>query len=289
MDFYVGERKSGRGCLVAVLLVVAAVGVLLFLRTRRPAKEPPAATPAGAPAAPAAADPGESLLAETRRLKAEDRLQEAREKAYELLDRSGNARSRAQAEELLGAINVDLVLSLRSMPEKTEYVVESGDSLAALAKKFGTTVDVIRKGNRIPGTVIRAGDRMRIFGGKFSITVDKSDNTLVLALNDRFFKRYRVGTGEYGRTPTGAFTVREKIPQPTWWRPDGKAIPYGDTNNVLGTHWLSLDIPGYGLHGTWEQDTIGRQASAGCIRLLNRDIEEIFSLVSEGTPVVITD
>ena len=78
------------------------------------------------------------------------------------------------------------------------------------------------------------------------------------------------------------------MPQPTWWK-DGKAIPFGDTNNVLGTHWLALDVPGYGIHGTWQPETIGKQASAGCIRLVNAEIEELFTLVPVGTPVTITE
>ena len=58
---------------------------------------------------------------------------------------------------------------------------------------------------------------------------------------------------------------------------------------MLGTHWLSLDLPGYGIHGTWEPDTVGKQESAGCIRLVNADIEELYTLLPVGTPVVIQE
>src|SRR4029077_15481510 len=116
-------------------------------------------------------------------------------------------------------------------------------------------------------SMVRVNDRLRVFSGKFSVKVDKSDNTLTVFLNDKFFKRYHVGTGQYNKTPVGTFKVTDKIAQPTWWRSDGKAIPYGDPENLLGTHWLALDIPGYGIHGTWETNTIGKQSSAGCIRL----------------------
>lgn len=73
-------------------------------------------------------------------------------------------------------------------------------------------------------------------------------------------------------------------------------IPFGDKDNVLGTRWMSLQaanptnaVRGYGLHGTWEPETIGRQASAGCVRLLNNEVEELFLLVPIGTRVVITE
>ena len=194
-----------------------------------------------------------------------------------------------QAEALLGEVNIELVLSPHDMPEKTEYTVQPGDSLAKLAKEYGTTVELLQKGNMVRGSMIRVGDRLRIFRGAFSLRISKSDNDLVVYMNDRFFKRYAVGTGEYNRTPVGDFEINDRIPQPTWWRPDGKAIPYGDPDNELGTHWLSLNIKGYGMHGTWEPDTIGKQASAGCIRLLNEDIEELYTLLPVGTPVTIVD
>ncbi|HOW97238.1 MAG TPA: L,D-transpeptidase family protein [Kiritimatiellia bacterium] len=321
-DLYLRPRRSTRGCLIAVILLLLVI-LAAWWFWRRPkaeepapdspaaipataaapapvpaAKEPPPAPEAKAPApkapvasrpSPAAADPGLDLLARARELRASDKLVEARDAAWQALAQSSNEVARTGAEALLNEVNIELLLSPRMMPEKEEYVVASGDSLDKLRKKFGTTVEVIRRSNRIPGDVIRAGDRFRIFKGRFTIQVSKSRNDLVLMMNDRFFKRYRVGTGEYGKTPTGDFTIKEKIAQPTWWRPDGKPIPFGDPENVLGTHWLSLDIPGYGIHGTWEPDTIGKQASAGCIRLLNAEVEELFNLVPEGTPVRIVE
>ena len=59
--------------------------------------------------------------------------------------------------------------------------------------------------------------------------------------------------------------------------------------NLLGTHWLALNVRGYGIHGTWEPDTIGHQLSAGCVRMLNENVEELFTLVTLGTPVEIRD
>jgi lipoprotein-anchoring transpeptidase ErfK/SrfK len=289
-DIYVGhQNKSNLGPLFAALAVLALVffiGFLIWYRAGR--KSQPAKVQATQATQQAPVDRGLSLLTAAIQLQKEDRLLEARAKAYEVLALSSNKSARAGAEILLGEVNVELTLSPRPLQEKVEYTIQPGDSINALAKKFGTTVDVIQKGNRISGSVIRPGDRFRVFTGKFSIRISKKDNTLVLMMNDKFFKRYAVGTGEYGKTPVGSFTIRDRVPQPTWWK-NGKAIPYGDTNNVLGTHWLALDVPGYGIHGTWQPETIGKQASAGCIRLVNAEIEELFSLVPVGTPVIIEE
>lgn len=288
-DIYVGhQNKSNLGILLTALAVLAVVAGVFLIWHRSDRKSEQAKDPATETAQPATIDRGLSILAAATQFQKEDKLLETRDRAYEVLAQSSNKAARAGAEALLGEVNVQLILSPRPIPEKVEYTIQPGDSINALSKKFGATVDVIQQGNRITGSVIRPGDRLRIFTGKFSIQVSKKDNTLVLMMNDKFFKRYAVGTGEYGKTPVGRFTIRDRVPQPTWWK-DGKAIPYGDTNNVLGTHWLALDIPGYGIHGTWQPDTIGKQASAGCIRLVNAEIEELFTLVPVGTPVTITE
>lgn len=257
-----------------------------------PAPAPAPQPPRPSPAAPPAGTPTvnhRAALDEAKALLGQDRPGDARERLEALLAAPLDPASRTEAEELLGQAFIALVLTPRPMREKTDYTVQPGDSLEKIARKNGTTVELIRKGNQLAGSMIRADQRLRILNGSFRATVDKSDNTLTLFLNDRFFKRYRVGTGQYSKTPTGSFKVTDKIAQPTWWRPDGKSIPYGDPENLLGTHWLALDVRGYGIHGTWEPDTIGKQASAGCVRLLNEDVEQLFTLLPIGTPVTIEE
>ena len=53
--------------------------------------------------------------------------------------------------------------------------------------------------------------------------------------------------------------------------------------------WLGLNVRwgSYGIHGTTNQNSIGRAASHGCIRMYNKDIRELYDIVSLGTPVII--
>lgn len=231
-----------------------------------------------------AVDPAGKLV-EARELFKNDRCLQARDICIQVLGKS----SSAAAEALLGEINVTMAFSRRPMPEKTDYTVQVGDTLAGLAKKFTTTKEMIRQSNNFTGDVIRVGDRLRILGAQWSVEVNKNRNDLVIKMNDKFFKRYRVGTGQYSMTPTGTFHVVTRIEHPTWYHAGGAPISYGDTNNVLGTHWISLDIPHYGIHGTWDTNTIGQQSSQGCIRLLNGEVEELYILLPEGTPIAITE
>jgi LysM repeat protein len=256
-----------------------------------PTPAPPAPEPVPVVAPPPAPPVNHAArqLAESRELLKGDRCLQARELCLQVIEKNKDGAARTEAEALLGEIHTLLAFSKRPMPEKTDYTVQTGDTLGGLAKKFTTTKEMIRKSNNFSGDVIRVGDRFRLLGAKWAVTVSKNHNDLVVTMNDKFFKRYHVGTGQYSMTPTGTFSIVSRLEHPTWYRAGGAPIPFGDTNNVLGTHWISLDIPHYGIHGTWETNTIGKQSSQGCIRLLNAQVEELYVLLPEGTPVTITE
>jgi lipoprotein-anchoring transpeptidase ErfK/SrfK len=182
------------------------------------------------------------------------------------------------------------------MAGKEYYVIQSGDYLQKIARKYNTTVALLKEMNGLESDMIRLGDRLLVFSGGFSIHVSKSRNELDLLLNGKLFKRYPVGTGEFGKTPAAEFTLVDKIVEPPWTRPsDGKQIEYGDPENVLGSRWMAIksadhpELTGFGIHGTWERNSIGKQSSAGCIRLLNEDVEELFDLVPRKTSVIISE
>jgi lipoprotein-anchoring transpeptidase ErfK/SrfK len=63
-------------------------------------------------------------------------------------------------------------------------------------------------------------------------------------------------------------------------------IPPGP-NNPVGTAWIGLSRPGYGIHGTPEPENVGRTESHGCFRLSNWNAEYVLSLAWVGMPVYI--
>lgn len=58
-------------------------------------------------------------------------------------------------------------------------------------------------------------------------------------------------------------------------------------NNPVGTAWISLDKPGYGMHGTPGPEQVGRTESHGCFRLANWNAEYLVKLVWVGMPVYV--
>ena len=168
------------------------------------------------------------------------------------------------------------------------YTVKPGDSLYVLAQKNHTTVDFIKKINDLKGDSIYPKMKLKIHTAPFSIQIDKSRNSMILYSNDEAVKKYSVATGKKNCTPVGEFKITDKLVHPTWFK-TGAILPPGSPENALGTRWMGFDKPGYGIHGTIEPKSIGTQASEGCIRMLNEEVEELYSVVPVGTKVTIQD
>lgn len=225
----------------------------------------------------------------------EGNLEEARALYAEALSLAATPESQTLAERLLGDLNLRMFLAPAEGEYKTAYIVKRGDSLVNIAIKNGTTVDLLCAVNGISDpTSLRPNKRIVIPNADFSIVIDKSDFKLTLYDHDMFFKSYKVGLGKHGSTPVGEFVIDSKIKNPTWWSPKGP-IPPGDPANELGTRWMGLKPltpeigTDYGIHGTIDPSTVGWESSNGCPRMYPKEAEELFMLVTEGTPVKIVE
>ena len=108
---------------------------------------------------------------------------------------------------------------------------------------------------------------------------------------DRLKTSYPIAVGKEGwETPTGEFAVIQMVENPIWEHPlTGEIIPPGP-DNPLGNRWIGFWTDGtniIGFHGTPNEETVGNAASHGCIRMFNRDVLTLFSLVEIGTPVTV--
>jgi lipoprotein-anchoring transpeptidase ErfK/SrfK len=116
------------------------------------------------------------------------------------------------------------------------------------------------------------------------IVVSIPDRKLALLENNHVVKIYDVAVGAAVRpSPRGEFQIARRLENPTYYKP-GVVIGPG-AGNPLGTRWVGLNVKGFGIHGTNRPDSIGHDASHGCIRLRNRDIEELFARVKVGDRV----
>ncbi len=188
----------------------------------------------------------------------------------------------------LEEVNLRMIFSNSPSPQTVVYEVQNGDTLGKIAKKFSTTVDLIKKKNNLTSDIIQTGRKLYVWMGTFHIFVDKSQNILILKDREDVVKVYDVATGANNVTPVGTFKITSKLVDPVWFKA-GAIIPPESPQNILGSRWLGFDLPGYGIHGTVEPDQMRAQVTAGCIRMRNEDVEELYSLIPIGTTVVVKD
>ena len=116
------------------------------------------------------------------------------------------------------------------------------------------------------------------------IVISIPDRKLALIENGKVVKIYGTAVGAPGTpSPSGTFTIIRRVPNPTWYHA-GHVVKPGK-NNPVGTRWIGLSQKGYGIHGTNAPASIGHNVSHGCIRMRNRDVEELFEHVKIGDVV----
>jgi LysM repeat protein len=181
-------------------------------------------------------------------------------------------------------------------PFVSRYTIKSGDLLSKVAANFSVTDDFLAAINGIADkNRIRVGQNIKVVHGPFHAKIDPAAFSMDIYLNDTFVRHYKVGLGEHGSTPTGKWRVGDKIVNPTYHPPrGGKLILADDPENPLGERWIKLNgIEGnavgqtsYGIHGTIDPDSIGRNKSMGCVRMHNEDVAEVFTYLSTDKSIV---
>jgi hypothetical protein len=281
----------------------SAAGVRTLLREgrRREAVAKAAALPAATlrdPACAAVAREAALALAGSPAAGAEERLVRADE-ARRLLGRLAveEAVPLASVRERLDALNREVLFAGREVPGSLfRGTVKPGDTLDRLLRKewsgrVKAGYGVILWLNSIP-----SADRLRVGGIWVSeepvrLVVRKGAHELWVLLGGVPVRTYPVGLGMGGRTPEGEFEIVEMLQRPDYWPPQGRRIPFGQPGNPLGTRWMGFrDTPeaqGFGIHGTDDPSSVGKDESQGCVRLRNEDVEQLFTWVTAGTRVEI--
>jgi len=128
-----------------------------------------------------------------------------------------------------------------------------------------------------------------------TLIIDTPNTYLYLVLGHGKALRYGIGVGREGFTWSGTERISNMREWPDWYPPAEmiERQPYlprmmaGGPGNPLGARALYLGHTLYRIHGTNQPSTIGKTVSSGCIRLLNEDIEDLYSRVQVGTRVVV--
>ncbi|GGE52578.1 L,D-transpeptidase [Pullulanibacillus camelliae] len=105
------------------------------------------------------------------------------------------------------------------------------------------------------------------------IDINKKRHQLTLYDGNQKIKSYSIAIGKMlTPTPPGNFQIINKAPNP---------------GGPFGAMWMGLSKPHYGIHGTNDPSSIGKDVSHGCVRMNNWDVLELSARVPIGTNVYI--
>lgn len=259
---------------------------------------PPAAPPGGSGGVPTgvantdlakafqlqSTDPVSARVLVTRALDGGTLSPSDRERAYELVNGLGKA--------LFLNTNIN-----PNDPMMRVHAIQPGESLAKIVRNQGLACETLLL-KRINGIKderrLQIGQKLRVPKGAFHAEVVKAEYRFNLYLDAGEGSTERVmvaslrcGLGESGGTPTGLFRVRpkSKLIDPEWTHPKtGEHYMSNDPKNPIGEHWIGImgvepgnkDLLGYGIHGTVDPDSIGKDRSLGCVRMLADDIAFVY-------------
>jgi len=312
----------GAGAPAATPPVAAATTVVPSAGAPRPAAAPvaPVASASGATTAGGAATPGtttqhprptNSNFAKGMQLVDSGfaGIVEGRQMLSDMLDSSATSNADAAAiRDALARANQSALFGPRAVPNDpfTEMVtVQRGENLTRIARRYKIPYQTVEMINGIDSRRLQAGQQVKVIKGPFHAVVSKSEYRVDLFLHGADGKRvyarsFSVGLGEANSTPTGHFMIKQggKVEGGGWTNPrTGESFAPGDPKNPIGRYWMTLQgiddktqtIRGYGIHGTIEPNSIGKQMSMGCVRLGDEDIATLYKLLTDGQSMVVIE
>lgn len=228
------------------------------------------------------------------------KIEEGRDGLFKLIKQFPDSPTCVEAKRIIGDINMDQLFASESKAAKKDYIVQPGDSLALIAGKQGTTMDMLIRLNGLMGTMLQPGDHLTILPLDFSIKVDVSEKTVTLLrkVGDKelFFKEYQASEI---RLPTGL-----KIPVDMEIKGksavlDGKAVLSTDLRYAEADKWLpgsrtgvvlrtpptvkAIPVPDPAAPPAAKEVAGLEVVAESGVFLAREDLEEMFALVRNGS------
>lgn len=180
----------------------------------------------------------------------------------------------------LAALCITTTAGLTEAVDPSDRSISSGAATSSYLSSYRGKKTVSYKGRHRPGTVI----------------ISTRKRTLLLVQSGGKAIQYGVGVGRQGFQWSGRTRISRKSKWPGWTPPAAmrKRQPYlpkympGGINNPLGARALYLGSSLYRIHGTNQPQTIGHAVSSGCIRMVNKEVIDLYSRVKVGARVIVT-
>jgi LysM repeat protein len=228
-------------------------------------------------------DPGIAMFNQAKREIASGDQNDAQKILLALVQSFPDSTQINEAKKLLGDLNISAFFSPEPGPDKTEYVVIRGDSIARIATKTRNPAELIFKANGLDSLTIQPGRKLIIPKGQFSLVVNTKKGDVTLMNDGIFFRWYKpLELKLPAKVVLGQFKAREKI---AW--ADGIRVAFGEKKYLGSSRWIPVSGSGITLYSETNPEKPNVQKPATGIMLGPADMEELFALVVKDTPVTV--
>jgi len=202
-----------------------------------------------------------------------------------------------QVTDLLDQLAGTVIYSRQSLLEKP-YVVQPGDTIEKVAQQCNVPWELLARINGLlppgpakaddplKGAPLPAGNELKVLRGPFDAVVILSKHELALMLQGRYAGRFSIGVGRDQPSLEGTYAVRGKSLNPPYYGSDGVNVNPGDPKNPLGGAWIGL-TDRIGIHGTNSPQGIGRDDNRGSICVGDRDLHDLYGILTVGSRVTV--
>jgi hypothetical protein len=194
-----------------------------------------------------------------------------------------SAQQSKQISDLLDQLAGTVIYSRKHYLEPA-YVTQQGDTLDRISQRYNVPWQLLARINGLmpPGVSnndnatkdqpLPLGIELKVVRGPFEAVVHTDRHELTLMLQNRYAGRFPIGVGGDLPKVDGSYTVREKAP----------SVPQG----VAGGPWIGL-TDRIGIQGAGSPQAIGRDDNRGAICVGDRDLQDLYGILSVGSRVTI--
>jgi LysM repeat protein len=200
-----------------------------------------------------------------------------------LIQNLPDSKKNDDARKLLSRLNVQEFFSSEPGPDKIEYIVARGDSMAKIANKTKCAAELIFKANGLDSLTIQPGQKFVIPKGDFSLLINLKKQDMTLLNRGAFFRWYKPLEFRLpARAGPGQFKIHEKI---AWSA--GVRVAFGEKNYLGSSRWIVINSNGIAVYSETNPQSPNAQKPANGIMLAPPEMEELFALVGKDTPVIV--
>lgn len=228
-------------------------------------------------------DPGITMLDQAKKQLAAGNRAEAERILLALIRSFPDSIKGNDARQLLGDLNIREFFSPEPSPDKTEYIVAHGDSIAKIANKTKAPAELIFKANGLESLIIQPGQRLVIPKGQFTLLINRKRQDVTLLNNGNFFRWYKpLEVKLPPKMAPGQFKTREKI---AW--SNGTRVAFGEKKYLGSSRWIVVNENGVTLYSETNPQKPNTEKPNTGIMLGPTDMEELYALVTKETPVIV--